>query len=80
MFHPITPSMAIASQDLRLIEEQRVLIPVVVRVPRPRLHERILSRVGRLMVFTGLDLLERYEPALSSSHETYPTAVGRAGV
>jgi hypothetical protein len=78
MHFPTTPSMGMAHQDMLLKGSDRRPYLKVARLPGSRLRERILARVGTMMVFAGLDLLERYAPALSSRCETSPTVAGGA--
>jgi hypothetical protein len=80
MHFPTTPSMGMAHQDMLLKGSDRRPYLKVARPPGSRLRERALVRVGTMMVFAGLELLERYEPALSSRCGTAPTVAGGAGI
>jgi hypothetical protein len=80
MYFPTTPSMGMAHQDMLLKGLDRRLTLKVAKAPGSRLRERALARVGSMMVFAGLELLERYEPALSSRYGTSPTVAGGAGI
>ncbi|MEJ2733718.1 MAG: hypothetical protein P8189_09165 [Anaerolineae bacterium] len=80
MNFPTTPSMLMAHQDLLLSGLDRRQTLKVAKAPGSGLRERALARVGSMMVFAGLELLERYEPALSSRYETSPTVAGGAGI
>jgi hypothetical protein len=48
------------------------------KLARPRLHARILARVGRMLASAGASLRERYEPAFAAGPEASATAAGRA--
>jgi hypothetical protein len=78
MSFPITPSIGMAHQDMFLKGSDRRPYLKVARPPGSRLGERALARVGTMMVFAGLELLERYEPTLSSRCEISPTVAGGA--
>ena len=82
MHFPTTPSMGMAHHDMLLkgSDRRQTHNLKVARPPGSRLRERVLARVGTVMVFAGLELLERYEPALSSRYETSPTVAGGAGI
>jgi hypothetical protein len=82
MHFPTTPSMGMAHQDMLLkgSDRRQILNLRVARPPGSRLRERVLARVGTMMVFAGLELLERYEPALSSRYETSPMVTGGVGI
>jgi hypothetical protein len=80
MYFPTTPSMGMAHQDMLLKGSDRRQYLKVAKPPGSRLRERVLARFGTMMVFAGLELLERYEPTLSSRYETSPTVAGGAGI
>ena len=80
MYFPTTPSMGMAYQDMLLKGLDRQQDLKVAKAPGSRLRERVLARVGTVMVFAGLELLERYEPALSSRYGTSPTVTSGARI
>ena len=80
MHFPTTPSMGMAHHEMVQQGTDTRQPLKVSRPPGSRLRERVLARVGTMMVFTGLELLERYEPALSSRYETSPTVAGGASI
>ena len=64
MFNPMTPSLIKAYQDRLLEEAKKGRIPKATRTAKPQLQERLLARVGDLLISAGLRLQERYKPAM----------------
>ena len=60
MFHPIPTSSQLAQHDAWLEEGRNEPSYRVAKSARIRLHRRLLSRVGKRLVSTGLRLQERY--------------------
>ena len=75
MYHPMTPTLAMAYQQGRLRENEQMYL---VRASRPRLYARFLARVGRALASAGTVLRERYEPTFVSGPEMSATAAGQA--
>ena len=75
MNYPMTPTSAMAYQESRLRGNERKYL---VRASRPRLHARLLARVGRVLASAGTGLRERYEPAFALGPEMPVTAAGQA--
>ncbi len=71
MFYPILPALVKAYQDELIADAEQTRLPTHVRVVRPRFRHRFLGRVGALLIFAGLWLRERYEPALYSQPKAY---------
>lgn len=61
MFHPIPTSSQLAQHDAWLEEGRKELsYPVADKPARIHLHRRLLSRIGKWLVSTGLRLQARY--------------------
>ncbi len=71
MYHPMTPTSAMAYQESHMRENESKHL---VKVGRPRLYARFLVRVGRALAMVGTSLRERYEPAFIPGPEMSPAA------
>ena len=60
MFHPIPTSSQLAQHDAWLEEGRKEPSYRVAKSARLRVHRRLLSRVGKWLVSTGLRLQARY--------------------
>lgn len=78
MYYPMLPTDAMAYHEGRIREIKYLHEVSAARLARPRLHARILARVGRTLASVGTSLRERYEPAFVSGPEVSATAAGQA--
>jgi hypothetical protein len=78
MYYPMIPTDAMAYHEGRIRENKHLYLVSAARLARPRLHARLLARVGRILASAGTRLRERYEPAFVSGPEVSATAAGKA--
>jgi hypothetical protein len=77
MFYPMLPTSAMEYHESRLKKAEREYLVRSARARVPRLHARLLARVGGTLASVGTGLLERYEPALAAGPEVSATAAGK---
>ena len=77
MFQHTIPHLGEIYKEARWEEARKAHDLRLLKASRPRLGERTAIRIGNLLVFLGLRVLERYRPVLHCGPEVYPTAAGR---
>jgi hypothetical protein len=80
MNYPQTPLAVKAYQEMLLKDAQGRYRVRVARAGGPRSWERMVVRVGEIMILVGSRLLERNKPALPCGPDACTTAAGKASV
>jgi hypothetical protein len=75
----MTRLAARAHQDMLQREASSSSLPEIRREERLQVWNRILLRLGDLLITTGSMLRERYEPAITCCGDSYSSAAGNAG-
>ena len=78
MYYPMLPTSAMAYHEGRLKAAKQEYLVRSARAGKPRLHARLLARVGGALASAGTSLLERYEPAFAAGPEVSATAAGQS--
>jgi len=79
MYHPNTPSLARAYQEMLLEEAKQSEYTVrVAKTTAPPLQERVFVSAGDALISLGRRLRARYEEPLVCGPEVYPSTAGKA--
>jgi DMSO/TMAO reductase YedYZ molybdopterin-dependent catalytic subunit len=80
MFHPIPTSSQVAQHDAWLAEMRKEPLQGAGKPARLRVHRRLLSRLGKWLVATGLRLQTHYRQEGAPAPEAQVHANGTSAV